>query len=494
MSPPSAAARVAGGAGIVLAGAFVDRGLRFAVNWLLSGALGPAGFGLYTWASTWAATVTAFAPLGLDTAIVYFVGRHRQAGERGRELGALRLGLGLSAAMGALGAVGMGVAALIVDDPARGSALGWAAPSVALWTPLMFLVGAQRAAKDMRGSTMALQVLLPAALAGLSGVAVALGLGLPGALASLVLATGLGLGWAIRGARRAYRGLLADRGLRPEADPRALLGFSLPQGLTAAAFRLNSTLDVLMLAALAGDEAVGVYKVAASLAAFGALPSNAVVSVFNPWIVELHQKGDRAALNALLKTVTRWLIALSAPAFVALLVLAEPLIGLFDPVYGPALIPLLVLLGGQAAQTACAPAMRLIPMSGRTWLNLANGAAALALNLALNALLIPAGGAPGAALAAALTLSLWSGWRLVEVWHLLRCWPFEWRGGLILGASAAAGLGARALADGLGGRALGALLALMAVGAVILAVSRTPEDREVLQRVRQKLGRVRGAR
>ncbi|MFO0001787.1 MAG: oligosaccharide flippase family protein, partial [bacterium] len=126
----------------------------------------------------------------------------------------------------------------------------------------------------------------------------ALGLGLPGALASLVLATGLGLGWAIRGARRAYRGLLADRGLRPEADPRALLGFSLPQGLTAAAFRLNSTLDVLMLAALAGDEAVGVYKVAASLAAFGALPSNAVVSVFNPWIVELHQKGDRAALNA----------------------------------------------------------------------------------------------------------------------------------------------------------------------------------------------------
>ena len=67
-------------------------------------------------------------------------------------------------------------------------------------------------------------------------------------------------------------------------------------------------------------------------------------------------------------------------------------------------------------------------------LNLINGLIALALGIALNLLLIPMYGILGAALATAITLAAWGLWRVVEVWHLLRCFPFTVRsGGLLLG-------------------------------------------------------------
>ncbi len=493
--PGGAAARIAGGSAVVLAGGLVDRGLRFLLNWFLSGALGPAGFGLYAWAVTWATTLASFAPVGLDTGIVLFVARYRRSGERGREKGALAFGLGLSLAVGLAAAAGLFVlAGPLTDSPDRGAALRAAAPVVALWTPLLYLVGTIRAVKDMRRSALAFQLLLPVLLLLGSGLAVLLGTGVTGALVALAVATLGGLAAAAVFALGHHGALLRDPATPPVWEPGALLRFSLPQGLTAAAFRLNTAMDLLMLGALASDADVGVYKIAASLAAFGSIPSNAVASMFNPFIAELVYVGETAQLDRLLKTVTRWLILFSAPVYLVLLVLPDVILGIYDPAYVVALWPLLLLVGGQAVQTACAPAMRLIPMSGHSMLNLVNGVAALVLNVALNAWLIPRMGATGAAWATGITLAAWSVWRVVEVRWLLGCFPFDLRSGLIVAGATLLGLGARLGGAGAGlGLRLGLSLgALVALGALALAVSRTPEDRALLQRLRQKLGRRRG--
>jgi O-antigen/teichoic acid export membrane protein len=70
-------------------------------------------------------------------------------------------------------------------------------------------------------------------------------------------------------------------------------------------------------------------------------------------------------------------------------------------------------------------AMRLIPMSGHSTLTLINGLIAALVNIVLNMWLIPKYGAIGAAISTATTLALWSLWRLVEIWHLMRCFPFS---------------------------------------------------------------------
>ena len=486
------AARIAGGSSIVFAGGIVDRGLRFVVNWFLSGALGAELFGVFAWAVTWGSTLSSFAPLGLDTGVVLFTARYRKSGEREREKAALLFGLGVSLAMGLVVAAGLFVLGpQLTDSETRARALMWTAAVLLPWTPLLYLVGALRSVKDMRRSVLAFQIVLPTVfLAGAFSLVWA-GWGIDGAFVALALATTLGMLAAARFAWGHFAPLLRDRGVRPAWEPGHLLKFSIPQGLTAAAFRLNSYMDLLMLGLLASDTDVGVYKIAAGLAAFGTLPSNAVASMFNPFIAELVYVGETVRLDRLLKTVTRWLVVVSAPVYLGLLVLPDVVLGIYDPVYATALVPLLLLVGGQAVQTACAPTMRLIPMSGHAVLNLVNGLAALLLNVGLNAWLIPKMGAEGAAWATGITLAAWSSWRVIEVRWLLGCFPFDGRTVLVFVTATVAGLGAywAGAEQGLlhrGGLLVGALLVF---SVSVLAVCRTPEDRALIERVTRRFRR-----
>ena len=476
----------------------MDRGLRWVLKWGLSHALGPAGLGLFELAQKIGSTITSFSPLGLDTGVIYFAARQRKGGDRAALKGTLYAGGALAFGVGAFAGVALFlVAPLLADAPDTVTALRCMAPVIVVWTPLLFAVGALRAVKDMRRSVLAFQVVLPVVLITATAVAVGpLGTGVPGAIAAMAVATLAALVVATRFAWRHYRDVLTDGGLRPHFEVGELLKFSIPQSLTAAAFRLNLYMDVLMLGLLASREDVGIYAIAASLAAFGSVPANAVVSIFNPFIAELVYSGETARLDRLLKTVTRWLVVVAVPVYLVLLLLPDLVLAVYDEAFAVAALPLVVLTVGQAINTACAPTMRLIPMSGHALLNLVNGVVALVLNVALNWFLIPEYGALGAAMATGLTLAAWSLWRVVEVWFMLRCFPFGWRT-LLLMLVAAVGGGVLVVsgADWSLGLRVGTSAALGCVFlAVAVAVGRTPEDRAVIVRVRRRLGKLMGRR
>lgn len=491
------AVRVAGGTGIVLAGSLVDRALRFGTTWVLSGTLGVAGYGAYAFAVTIASVVSTFSPLGLDSGLVLFGARYRKSGEHGRLKGALWFGAAVSAVSGGLAALGLWALAMYgglwADEPETGRAVAWIAPVVALWTPLSFCIGALRGAKDMRSSTLAQQIAVPGATLVL-GVAGALWTGTAGALLGFVLAHVVGLAVGGRFVLRRYRAVLADRSLQPVVEAKPLLAFSIPQSLAAAAFRLNLWMDILMLGWLATIEDVGVYKVAVSVVLIGNLPVSACMAMFNPFVAELVYAGDMKRLNGLLKVITRWLLVLSMPVFLVLVLVPDLVLSVFDEGYGRAATVVAVLTLGRAITVACAPTMRLIPMSGRAALNLANGVVALVLNVVLNAILIPRMGLMGAAVASAITLSLWSLWRVVEVWWLLKCFPFSMRSAVLLAFAATSGGAAWwFLGDaGVQTRVVAAVAIVLGFALVVAVAGRSPADAALLGRVRQRLAKLLG--
>ena len=362
-----------------------------------------------------------------------------------------------------------------------------------IWTPLLTLIGLLRSVKDMRRSTLAYQVILPLGILGFTLPAVWAGGGAAPAIVCLGVAT---LGATLAAARAVwghFRPALRDSALKPRIELAALLRFSVPQSLTAAAFRLNQFLDVLFLGALADAHTVGVYAVAASIAGFGTVPSNAVISMFNPFVAELTQSGELHRLNRLLRSVTRWLVVISLPVFLLLILLPDLVLRIYPTEYRSAGALLTLLALGQVVQTICAPAMRLIPMSGHALLNLANGAFALGLNVVLNLLLIPRYGGMGAAWAGAFTLSAWSIWRLAEVWWLLRCWPFDARTLTLLCVATIGGLGVHhgLPAESLWLKVLATFGLILVVLVLVLLQGKSQEDAAVLARLQQKLAGLR---
>jgi O-antigen/teichoic acid export membrane protein len=424
---------MARGGGVVFIASLLDRMLRLVVTWVLSTALGPAAFGSYTFAVAVVTLTSIFATLGTEVGAIYFGARYRRAKDLSKLKGLLISGTILTTISGLSASIGLyGFAPWLFDDP---EPVRWIAPAVAFWAPLYYVVGLLRAVKDMRSNALVYQLGLSSFLAVgaliIWGVTPSVQLALSFYIVALALA--LPLGWFR--AWRHYGSLLKDVSIKPEFHLGELLRYSLPQALSSMVAQMNLWMDILMMGYLTSDSEIGTYKIVAALVAISGMPITALITIFNPIIAEKVEAKELSELNLLLKRVTRWVVTGSMPLLMLLYLLPKWGLSLFDDAYlGGALI-LQVLVLGRFVMMSCSMSMRLIPMSGHAMLNLINGIVAVMLNITLNWTLIPLYGGLGAAIATSITIALWSLWRVIEVWYLLRCFPFSLSSGLFLLAS-----------------------------------------------------------
>lgn len=501
-SPPSAAgsvagdaAKIAGGSAVVMAGGVGERGLRLVLNWVLARFLGPEAFGVYSFVQTMVTTLVSLSALGTDGGVVFFGARYRKAGEQGRLKGTLGSCLAIGLLAGLIFTAGLWLLGRTwtvgAERQAAVSALTIGALSVLFGTVQAVLVGGLVAAKDMRGQALVGQLGLPALTLATAGLALAMDMGVDGALWAMAVAYGLSM---VHGAHlfwRRFGPLLRDRAIPAQTEIGALLRYSIPQSLARSLYQANMRIDILMLTAMATLSDVGVYKIATMIAQLGALPVMASTTMFGPVVSELVYAREQARLNALLRVVTRWMIILSAPAYIVLVLVPDLVLTVFDPAYAAGGRALAVLMLGQAVYVASAPSGALVTMGGNSGTNLVNGLLSVGLNVGLNALLIPRMGMEGAALASAVALTLWSTLRVLEARWLQGCWAFDRRVAWVLSAALVSGAAAAALGQGAALLPrLGLAGAAVAVFLVAVALAgRTEEDELVLGRVRAKLRR-----
>jgi O-antigen/teichoic acid export membrane protein len=492
------ASKLAGGSAMVLVGGAGEQGLRMVLNWFLANALGPFTFGIYTFCVMVLTVVGVLAPMGTDTGIVYFGARHRIRRERAELKGKLLGGLVVSAIGGLLTALilwwGARAGWLWSSKSDTANALAFVAPAIPLTALLLYVVGAVRAMKDMRSTAISFQLAFPLVTLVGAFTAIVMGAGLYGALAAFMLATAVSLGLTTVYARRWYGKLLAERELKPAWGWGPMLRFSLPQGSAGALFRLASWTDILLIMTLSTADQVGLYRAGAQWAMLGQLPVVAITTMFNPQVAELWSNREVERLNRLLEIGTRWLVVLSAPLFVGLLVAPDLLFEIYKPEYAPAAGIMVIIVLGQAVHVICTPAARLIPMTGHSGVHFLLALAALSLNVGLAWVMIPRWGGQGAAIAAAIAFTLWAIARLIAAWLLTRCFPFSRRSFMLLGGSAIiAVLGIGAGRTGLpGGQALPLVGAMLAYAGLVWMVGGTPEDAAVLQQVRGRVLRMMG--
>jgi O-antigen/teichoic acid export membrane protein len=183
---------------------------------------------------------------------------------------------------------------------------------------------------------------------------------------------------------------------------------ALPFALIAGVSVINNHTDVIMLGMLTTPEETGIYRIASRIASLVSFALVAIGTTLAPRIAELHATGRNEELQALATKAAMVSTALAAPVILILIFQGSLILGLFGEEFQKGVGPLAILSVGQLVSATMPLVGYLLSMTGYQ-----NAVAKILtstafLNVVLNAILIPAYGAIGAAFSTMLTVLAWS--------------------------------------------------------------------------------------
>ena len=208
--------------------------------------------------------------------------------------------------------------------------------------------------------------------------------------------------WLLRLRHRNHRD-----GQHPEGSLLAVAkefwAFTLPRAF-AAMFRVAVLwLDVLLVGALMSPRDAAIYTVATRIIQMGSLALDAIGQAVEPMFSRLLAGNHHERTGTLYQVAAAWLISLTWPLFIAAMVFASTVLGLFGPDFGEAAPVVVILALSSLLGTGLGSIDILLVMAGKSVWSLWNAGAALGANIVLNLLLIPEMGLNGAALAWAIS-------------------------------------------------------------------------------------------
>ncbi|MCW4153898.1 oligosaccharide flippase family protein [Halomonas sp. 18H] len=390
-----------------------NTGLAFLLAVLLARALGPEGYGIYSFAFALVTVMAIPSQLGLPQLVI----RETAKAQVNEQWGLLR-GLwrwsslavwGFSSLIALAGLTGIWVFGDGMGDNQRLTIL-----ASLLLVPLVALGNLRGAA--LKGlyrvvlGQLPESVLRPATLMILVGIVwwftagvspvVAMGLHVLAAVIAFII--GAVLLWCVR-----------PSGLQVAPTPvyQSLewLSSALPLAMIAGFQVINNQADIIMLGLFRTSEEVGVYKVVVSVSSLVIFGLQAVNMVVAPHFARLYAQSDIERLQQVVTISSRAILALALPTVLVFILFGDWLLTfVFGEEYSSGYEALIILASGQLMNAVFGSVGFLLSMTNYEKLALSAVTVAAIVNMFLNALLIPIFGISGAALSTAITLITWN--------------------------------------------------------------------------------------
>jgi len=423
---------VAKGGGVQIAGQLTHRTLTMVFLLVAARILAPVGYGLYLQASRILAIGAQLGLAGFNYAAMRFITLARAKDDHAGVRGTARIAL-TAATFTSLSVlvILLVTADLIADAFAKGRAdpseladlIRIGAAYVPLFAYMQVLRYCTQAYKTMVPSVMAGEIVQPAFRFVLGVGFLLLGFGVAGAVTSFVIS--LAAGAVLAGYY--FRRMLtpAEREAAPRGDRRAVIRFALPQAGSSLLGVQSLGLGIIVLGIITGDAAVGLFGLALNIQAPGGIFLSGIVNIWAPVVSDLHDRGAIDRLDALYKTITRWVATFSFPFYATLIL--EP--DLFVDVLGgskfaAATSVVAVLAVGNLFYSGTGPTGYVISMTGRPGVNFANSIVAVVLYVVLGIMIVPDHGVLGMAFVDAGVTAFINSVRVIEAKILVGIQPF----------------------------------------------------------------------
>jgi len=392
-------------------------GLLYGLHILLARWANAEGYGAYVFAISWTSVLAELGALGLPNAALRFVPEYRTGQRLGRLRGFLQVGRGvLLAATSGLALVAIGIAIVVPTGRIHLPALLTGLALTPLMGLLLFEREVLRACNRFAWAYAPDQILRPLLIGGAVGTLV----WVTGTVSPVQILLCMGGAfvlliplqqWGTRAILREAYEQTAER------RPRRWLRVALPLLLTGGFQLVLNKTDIFVVGALVGNEEVGIYFAALRTAQAITFLSFAVDAVAGPEVARLYH-GDSEDLQRTVSGLAHWYFWPTLAASIALLLVAEPILSLFGPVFTTGQPMMAVLMVGLLVNAATGAQTHLLTLTGheRSCAHIYGWCAAL--NIGLNLAGVYAFGTIGAAVATAATLvirNLWVRRRVVDL-------------------------------------------------------------------------------
>jgi O-antigen/teichoic acid export membrane protein len=183
--------------------------------------------------------------------------------------------------------------------------------------------------------------------------------------------------------------------------------------------------DKISLGFYRGAREVGIYSVAAAVVVYVPLVLSSVNQIFAPTISDLHVRGEHVLLARLFQSLTKWVVGLTLPLAIVLVVFARPFMRIFGPDFEVGWPILIIGTLAQLVNCGVGSVGYLLLMSGNEKRVIKVQIAMAIVMVACCAALVPIWGIVGASIAAAVTNVGMNVWNLLEVRKALGISPYN---------------------------------------------------------------------
>ncbi len=182
--------------------------------------------------------------------------------------------------------------------------------------------------------------------------------------------------------------------------------FALPRWFSSGIEQSIVWFDVILVGALAGAGAAGVYGAASRFVTAGLIISTAMRMVISPRFSALLSENKTRAVQELYSTTVTWIVLFGAPIYGLFMFFAPTTLGWLGKGFQSGAPALIILCIGAITSLLAGNVDSVLTMSGRSGWMAANKTVVLAINIVGNILLVPVWGIIGAAVTWAFSMLL----------------------------------------------------------------------------------------
>lgn len=205
------------------------------------------------------------------------------------------------------------------------------------------------------------------------------------------------------------------KGIEPEYDKKKWWSGFGSLSLLNGILSLDARLDLLMLGFITNAAQVGVFGIAHKIALTLYFFLSVMNTIIAPSISRMNSLNDKVGLQKMITKTVRWVMALSLPAGILLIIFSKWIMLYFGKDFGDGQLALIIMCVAQLFSISCGPVGLISVMTGHERYNTIATVLSMAMTVILNLILTPHWGLTGSAIAVAASIVVWNIYMIIMV-------------------------------------------------------------------------------